>query len=332
MGVSDSLTFDLRVAYPGFALEAAAEIPATGITVLSGPSGSGKSTLLRALAGLESRAEGRVQLGPKDWSKAPPAMRNVGFVFQDARLFPHLDVAGNLDYGARRRGTSAKTVASLVEALDLGPLLHRNPANLSGGEARRVALGRALATGPRVLLMDEPLSGLDRARKYDLMPYIARAVANFGGPALYVTHSAYEIGVLADRVLSIADGQLTGWSGPAPRLWGRVSQSKGGWVELSLGDQHINVQGYGQVGEAMLLPLGKGCLVTGRDPGPNTAAATLLGQLQKIEAGWFHLKIAGQDVWQPADISAGANWSPGQPIWLTLPRGAGPLLATGDSN
>ena len=159
----EGLHFDLSVRYPGFELNAADTIPTAGITVLSGPSGSGKTTLLRAIAGLE-----------------PAAERSV----QEARLFPHLTVRQNLDYGARRRGATRAEVEAVIDALDLSALLSREPARLSGGEARRVALGRALASRPRILLMDEPLTGLDRARKADLMPWIARAVAGFGVPAL----------------------------------------------------------------------------------------------------------------------------------------------------
>ncbi len=329
--MADSLTFDIGVRYPGFTLEAAAEIPGHGITVLSGPSGSGKTTLLRALAGLEPRATGTVRFGADDWGHLRPSERPVGYVFQEARLFPHLDVAGNLDYGARRRGTAPARVAAVIDALDLGPLLGRDTGTLSGGEARRVALGRALASGPRVLLMDEPLSGLDRARKTDLMPYIARAVAAFGGPALYVTHSAYEIGVLADRTLSIAAGRFTGWAGPSPRLKVRIRRAEAGWIELAAGDRHVWVPGRGEVGDVLALPLGEGCLVSAASPGQSTGAVTLPGRLLDATDDGLRLEIAGQTVTLAGVGGDAEDWTPGQAVWLTLPRSAGPLLATGDS-
>ncbi len=331
MPVSDGLAFDLTVRFPGFTLQAAEEIPAGGITVLSGPSGSGKSTLLRALAGLDPRAEGFVRLGGADWSARPASARSVGYVFQDARLFPHLDVAANLDYGARRRGTPPDRVAAIVDALDLAPLLHREPANLSGGEARRVALGRALASGPRVLLMDEPLSGLDRARKADLMPYIARAVAGFGGPALYVTHSNYEIDVLADRVLSIRDGQIVGRAGPSPRLKVRVRRVEGDWIELDLGEQSFWAPGRGQAGQALALPLGAESLLSEHAPGRSTGGVTLAGRLLAVGETGLRVDIAGQEVFLRQRPDA-EDWTAGQPVWLTLPRDAGPLLEIGDSD
>ena len=123
--MSDVLGFDIRVEHPDFTLEAAAEVPLTGITALSGPSGSGKTTLLRALAGLEPHTSGHVRFADEDWTGLSPAARGIGYVFQDARLFPHLDVAGNLDYGARRRHTPTGLVEAVIGALDLHPLLRR---------------------------------------------------------------------------------------------------------------------------------------------------------------------------------------------------------------
>ena len=270
--MSEVLAFDLRVDRPGFSLLAAAEVPLTGITALSGPSGSGKTTLLRAIAGLEPQAQGAVSYAGEDWTGLRASDRGVGYVFQDARLFPHLDVMGNLDYGATRRGTPRDLIDAAIEALDLRPLLHRAPATLSGGETRRVALGRALASAPRILLMDEPLTGLDRARKADLMPYIARAVAGFGVPALYVTHSAGEIGFLADRTLEIAEGRLTGWRDAAPHLLGTVVNTAPGQIELALGDLRLWLTGQGSVAEHWSIPLGQDYLLSVDPPGISSAA------------------------------------------------------------
>lgn len=201
----------------GFALEIDGSVPLSGITAIVGPSGGGKTTLLCALAGLEDPDMAQVTFGDTVWDgpgvHLAPEDRRVGFVFQSAALFPHLSVAENIHYGARRRGVAQ--YGAILEALDLGPLLERRIGGLSGGEARRVALGRALASDPSILFLDEPLSGLDQARKEELLPYIGRAVAEARVPALYVTHSRAEIAALADRVLGLREGRLTGWA-PTP--------------------------------------------------------------------------------------------------------------------
>ncbi|MCP3972316.1 MAG: ATP-binding cassette domain-containing protein [Rhodobacteraceae bacterium] len=320
--MSDQLEFDISLRFAGFELEAAAEVPLNGITALSGPSGSGKTTLLRAIAGLEPQAQGHVRFAGEDWNGLAPEARGVGYVFQDARLFPHLDVAGNLDYGARRRGTPRGLVDAVIDALDLGPLLHRAPATLSGGETRRVALGRALASGPRILLMDEPLTGLDRARKSRLMPYIARAVAGFGVPALYVTHSAVEIGFLADRTLSIAEGKLQGWSGAGPRLLGQVTDAVPGQVCLAIGRRAVWLQGHGEVGEIWALPLGQDYLAASEPPGLCNAALTIEALVMQAEhgTGTCDLDVEGQQIsigWHRED---GVLPEPGARLWLSLPR------------
>ncbi|MEM6387175.1 MAG: ATP-binding cassette domain-containing protein [Pseudomonadota bacterium] len=209
---------------PGFSIDVEGSVPLTGITALAGPSGSGKTTVLRALAGLEEMDHAAVRFGDTVWNgpgvAVPPEERHVGFVFQAAALFPHLTVAENIRYGARRRGVVQYD--AILEALDLGPLMYRQTTGLSGGEARRVALGRALAADPAILFLDEPLSGLDQARKEELLPYIGRAVAEAQVPAIYVTHSRAEIVALADRVLGIDDGRLTGWTTPPMRLLAEI--------------------------------------------------------------------------------------------------------------
>jgi len=326
--VAECLSFDLSVRYADFTLEAAAEVPATGITALSGPSGSGKTTLLRALAGLEPRARGSVSFAGQDWTGHAPAARGIGYVFQDARLFPHLSVARNLAYGAQRRGIGSAQVNAVIRALDLAPLLNRTPATLSGGEARRVALGRALASGPQVLLMDEPLTGLDRARKADLMPYIARAVAGFGVPALYVTHSANEIAFLADRVLWISEGRIAGWGAASPRLTGRVVAADSGHVELMIGTQRVRIRGHGQIDETWAVPLGQAYLLSSAAPGASNAALVLQGQVGGFdpETGLCDLEIAGQVLAVPLQGLDMRALGPGAPIWLSLPSLAGHLV------
>lgn len=217
------LALDVSLERGDFRLAVDAALDLTGITALFGPSGSGKTTLLRIVAGLERRARGSVRLDEAVWQDAtrfvPPHRRRVGYVFQDARLFAHLDVAGNLAFGARRGGArGAIRRDDVVEALALAPLLGRRPASLSGGEAQRVAIGRALLGDPRLLVMDEPVNALDVARKREILAYVERIPPLFGLPIVYVTHSVDEVARLADTVVLMRDGTLAGRGGVAEVL------------------------------------------------------------------------------------------------------------------
>ena len=209
--------FKFAVAILGaFSLMLAETVPLQGITALFGPSGCGKSTLLRIFAGLERNATGRIDFAGEIWQarsgqeSLPAHRRGTGYVFQDARLFPHLDVAGNLRYAEKRSRhvTSGIGFEQVVEALDLAPLLRRRTTSLSGGERQRVAIGRTLLTRPRLLLMDEPLAALDLKRKAEILPYIEKLPRVFGVPAIYVTHDIDEVARLADRMIVLRDGRL----------------------------------------------------------------------------------------------------------------------------
>ncbi|HVI49809.1 MAG TPA: molybdenum ABC transporter ATP-binding protein [Candidatus Sulfotelmatobacter sp.] len=186
-----------------------------GITALFGRSGAGKSSLVAMAAGLSRPDRGRIAVGgtvlfdSQTGVDLPPERRRVGLVFQDGRLFPHLSVASNLRYGenlvpAKERWAS---FARVVELLGIGHLLDRRPAKLSGGEKQRVAIGRALLSSPRLLLMDEPLAALDGARKKEVLPFIAMASREFSVPILYVSHSIEEIIELADHLVVLEDGK-----------------------------------------------------------------------------------------------------------------------------
>ncbi|MDR9432530.1 MAG: molybdenum ABC transporter ATP-binding protein [Spiribacter sp.] len=205
------LHFDLELVRRTFKLAAAAEIY-PGITALLGESGAGKTTLLRCLAGLEPDCRGSINHIDEIWQAPdvwlPSHRRRAGLVFQDIRLFEHLTVAGNLDYALKRREGDGPQRDEVIRALSLGPLLERVPAGLSGGEAQRVALGRALLAAPRLLLLDEPLAALDMARREQIQPLIRAIPKRFGIPVVYVTHAIQEALALSNQVILMAQGHI----------------------------------------------------------------------------------------------------------------------------
>jgi molybdate transport system ATP-binding protein len=179
---------------------------AARVLALVGASGSGKTSLLHAIAGLVRPLRGRVEIeGHVLFDAArgvnvPAHRRRIGYVFQDGRLFPHLDVRGNLAYGARATGDRRFSTDAVVELLALGPLLSRRIEGLSGGEAQRIALGRALLSQPQLLLLDEPLSMLDPDRREELIPYLQRVRDESALPMIYVSHVASEVARIAQDV------------------------------------------------------------------------------------------------------------------------------------
>ncbi len=205
-----------RFGREGFAVEAGFSAPADGVTALFGPSGCGKSTILAAIAGLLRPDAGRIALDGTallDTARRvclPPERRRCAVVFQDARLFPHLSVETNLRYGMRRalREATGPGFEEVVALLGIAPLLARRPGRLSGGERQRVALGRALLSRPRVLLMDEPLAALDAARRAEVLPFLARLRDVARIPILYVTHALEEVDALADRLVLLEAGRV----------------------------------------------------------------------------------------------------------------------------
>jgi molybdate transport system ATP-binding protein len=198
-----------------FALDAAFQAPMQGVSAIFGPSGCGKTTLLRCVAGLQ-RLEGHLAIGGEVWQDGAafraPHERAVGYVFQEASLFPHLSVRRNLLYGHRRavrRGAAAATrFDDVVALLGMHDLLDRAPLRLSGGERQRVAIGRALLSQPRLLLMDEPLAGLDRLSKDEILPYLEALHAALAIPVLYVSHDIAEVERLADHLVLMQAGQV----------------------------------------------------------------------------------------------------------------------------
>ncbi len=207
-----------NVNYPNFHLSVGLDLPTAGITALFGPSGSGKTTLLRCLAGLERASDGFMQFGEDVWQDEakdlclPLHTRPIGYVFQEPRLFPHYSVRSNLLYGYNRTPTNERRISieQVVDILGIGNLLERRTHNLSGGEQQRAAIGRALLTSPKLLLLDEPLASLDIQRKQELIPFIHRLHEELHIPVIYVSHAFSEILQLADRVLLLKQGKLLG--------------------------------------------------------------------------------------------------------------------------
>jgi molybdate transport system ATP-binding protein len=192
------------------------------VTGLFGPSGAGKSTLVNVIAGLTKPDKGRIVLGDEvlfDSRRSidiPAHRRRVGYVFQEGRLFPHLSVRKNLDYGRWMTGApdDPAELARVVAMLDIEPLLERRPGKLSGGERQRVAIGRALMMKPRLLLLDEPLASLDPARKSEIMPYLVRLRDKVGIPMVYVSHYARELQRIANVVVRLDAGRIIAIGGP----------------------------------------------------------------------------------------------------------------------
>lgn len=215
--------------FGNFALDVAFAVEQGGITALFGRSGSGKTSTVNLIAGLARpdwgtvRLDGRILFDSTARIDMPPERRRIGYVFQEGRLFPHLSVAGNLAYGMRRVAPAARAVSfdHVVELLGLGVFLRRHVAGLSGGEKQRVAIGRALLSSPRLLLMDEPLASLDAPRKAEILPFIERLRDELKIPVVYVSHAMEEIVRLADRVVLLSDGRIAA-TGTLDDVMGRL--------------------------------------------------------------------------------------------------------------
>jgi molybdate transport system ATP-binding protein len=210
----------LELPLPRFTLRVEARL-GEGVTAVMGPSGSGKTSLLEALAGLRRKARGRISvsgevlLDSEGGVCRPPEARGIGYVPQDAGLFPHLTALGNVRFGAR--GEPA-LVEGAVETLEISSLRDRYPRSLSGGEKQRVALARALATRPRLLLLDEPLAALDVGLRERILPYLLRIRDEWRVPCLYVTHNVGEALALAGHVLLLRAGQVEAQGAPLDLL------------------------------------------------------------------------------------------------------------------
>jgi molybdate transport system ATP-binding protein len=212
-----SLDAHLVVRRGQFTVDVALSVPDGQVLGVLGPNGAGKTTALRALAGLEPLSEGHVTLDGVDVTQAPPEERDVGVVFQDYLLFPHLSALDNVAYGLRARGmrkaAARADAAGWLEQVGLADHAGHRPRQLSGGQAQRVALARALAARPRLLLLDEPLAALDGGTRLLLRTDLRRHLTSYGGPAVVVTHDAVEAMVLTDVLVVVEDGRIV-QSGP----------------------------------------------------------------------------------------------------------------------
>lgn len=216
-----------KAQYPNFCLDLNLELPGTGITGIFGPSGSGKTTLLRCIAGLQKPETGELSVEGEIWQDKKTFLsahkRPVGYVFQEASLFPHLSAKGNLEFAMKRADKNRKGVAfdQAIALLGIESLLKQYPQQLSGGERQRVAIARALLINPRLLLMDEPLAALDQPRKQEILPYLDKLRTELDIPVLYVSHSADEVARLANHLVIMDQGRALA-AGPLQDVLARL--------------------------------------------------------------------------------------------------------------
>ncbi len=268
------------------ALDVAFSAPA-GLTAIFGPSGAGKTSILRAVAGLSQPASGHVRLDGTDIGVLAPQARRIGYVFQDARLFPHMTVEQNLTYGG------AHDRDRIIDMLGLSELLGRYPARLSGGEAQRVAIGRALMSAPQLLLLDEPLAGLDAARKAEVLPYLERLRDIAEMPILYVSHDMAEVARLATTLVLLRDGRVVR-DGPLLDLLSDPAQIPVLGAEVAGALLPVQVTGFDATDQMTTLTADAGAIL-------------VPGQLGEIGQS-LRLRIPARDIilskTVPADVSA----------------------------
>jgi molybdate transport system ATP-binding protein len=349
-----TLAVDIRRRVGGVGLKAAFT-SAGRLTALLGASGAGKTTLVNLIAGLAPPDAGRIEVDGRTLVDTdarvfvPAHRRRIGYVFQDARLFPHLTVAQNLGYGRffAPRGERRAELPELVELLGIGHLLGRRPAGLSGGERQRVAIGRALAASPRLMLMDEPLASLDEARKAEILPYVERLRDEAGIPIVYVSHAVGEVARLATDVVVLAAGRVVA-SGPAADVLTRLDivtgderDETGALVDLVVEAHEADfglsrLRSAGGTWRVPRLGVGPGVRVRARvrardvmlalePPARISALNVLAGEVREVAAG------AGADALVRVDCSgdillarvtrrsvATLGLAPGRPVWAVV--------------
>lgn len=346
--MSGGLVVDGRVERGGFVLELALEVAPGEVVAVLGPNGAGKSTLLRAVAGLEPLGAGTVRVGGRTWEgpgeHLPAERRRAGVVFQDYRLFPHLDVVDNVAFAARSRGVRRRAsrhhAQEWLDRLGLADLAPRRPSQLSGGQAQRVAIARALASEPEVLLLDEPMAALDAGARLDVRAFLRTHLADVTGPTMLVTHDPLEAMVLADRLVVVEQGRLVQQGTPADVARRPVSTYVARLMGLNLwrghhdGSGRVLLPGGGELSVAPDEPLAPGpVLVALRpsalslhldEPRGGSARNAWRGRVGVMErlGDRVRLEVVG-DVAPDAlvDLTAAAvgelRLAPRQPVWLS---------------
>ncbi|WP_166415654.1 ATP-binding cassette domain-containing protein [Cochlodiniinecator piscidefendens] len=308
------LSLDLELTFGNFHLTANEKIPMSGVVGLSGPSGSGKTSLLNAIAGLQKSAKGTVFLDNEPWQTTsefvPPHKRGIGVVFQEARLFPHLNVIENIQFGLRFH--SHKTInADLIEALEIGDLLKRQVTALSGGEQRRVALARALAVNPQLMLLDEPMNGLDIERRARLIPFFAKALKAMECPALYVSHDQTELMQIADTQYCIRDTELAKAGRQLPKYKFQITGPNTGMFNGVSFEIPRSISG----SEQSFRVSHDKILLTSNKPDSLNAAFTLEVEVCETIEGCRFLKVVGAN--DEFNVEIDASYQLGTRLWLT---------------
>jgi molybdate transport system ATP-binding protein len=293
----------LQHRFAAFELDVAFRAERGTVTALFGPSGAGKSSIVHALAGLLRPDKGRVLFDDEALFDSEtgifvaPERRRAGLMFQDARLFPHMRVKDNLLFGWRRAGRKAPPgeIERLISLLGLGPLLERRPRHLSGGEKSRVALGRALLSGPRFLMLDEPLAALDAARRAEILPWLERLRDMADMPILYVSHAAEEVARLADQVILLRAGKITA-RGPAAAVLSEggffgalletrvLGQRTDGLTELGFDGGTLAIAAKAAPGTRLRVRIAPEDVLLSRDPpGPISANNVMAAKVASVE-------------------------------------------------
>ena len=337
--MTDLLEAKFRMHYPEFNLDVEMKLPAGGVTVVFGPSGSGKTTLLRCLSGLERAPSGFMKLADQVWqdeSKGifiPIHQRKVGLVFQESRLFPHLSIQGNLLYGYQRTRPVERNLHldEVVQVLGLAALLKRYPDKLSGGERQRVAIGRALLTSPKLLLMDEPLASLDMQRKAEIIPFIKRIEDEFKTPIIYVTHSVNEVLQLVDTMVILQSGKVANW-GPVEEVFSDVrlrevlgDEQLGAVLETSISehDEEFGLTRLDFMGQTLNVPkqniaVGQNLRVHIHSKDVSLSTAPPAGVTSVLNI--LQAKVKKVGILEPKGYSVDIELDAGRPILATITR------------
>jgi molybdate transport system ATP-binding protein len=350
------LTTRLNLKRGEFNLRVSFAAPTPGLVALFGRSGCGKSTTVNLLAGLLRPDSGLVQVNGETLFDSARGVnvaaerRRIGYVFQDARLFPHLSVLTNLRYGAKRvpkHATMPIAFDEVIDLLGLAPLLARRPHQLSGGERQRVAIGRALLSQPRLLLLDEPLAALDLARREELLPYLERLRDRLSIPIVYVSHQFDEVLRLATHVVLLDAGTVTAEGDPAtisrraelraivgPEALGAVMEGEvestdeaAGVARVRIGESIISVAGNGHVsGQRLrLYILARDAIVAVSPPQGLSVRNVLKGTVTAVDVDGPHTRLIEIDVGGSrilARVTAGASTElqlrPDLPVWILV--------------